>query len=148
MTGIIIKLTVNSEYIEGTTENATFPLDIKFNFKATCSLSKVDDKNIESLGKYLKIYSFNNEKDEPLILPGDKNIINDATGVGFNCASTVNITSKDQTDLHLATIYPCFTYADGMKPNSIDDFTAIKNSINNTKFVFTFELLSVEKVSS
>ncbi|MDD7213626.1 MAG: hypothetical protein SPG94_04170, partial [Candidatus Enterosoma sp.] len=156
MSGMIIKLSVDLEYLKGylkTSDSSgeipsgTADIELSLNYTVSCTISKID-ASLPCLNEFIKMTKVEE------IIEGSENVVNDqyvendlndltkGTHIDLAKSITFNTTSPTQTK-SISTISPYFSYI--KKASNTQEYSDMKKSIDNSLFTFTFTLNSVEE---
>ena len=158
MSGMIIKLSMNVEYLKGYLKTSdpdtsgeipsgTADIELSLNYTVSCTISKID-ASLPCLNEFIKMTKVEE------IIEGSENVVNDqykenypndltkGTHIDLAKSITFNTTSPTQTK-SISTISPYFSYI--KKASNTQEYSDMKKSIDNSLFTFTFTLNSVEE---
>ena len=155
MSGMIIKISVDLEYLKGylktsdsngeiTSADVYGNINLSLNYTVSCTISK-RDSTLPCLNEFIKMTKVEE------IIEGSENVVNDqyeendltkGTHIDLAKSITFNTASPTQTQA-ISTISPYFSYI--KKASNTQEYSDMKKSINNSLFTFTFTLNSVEE---
>ena len=158
MSGMIIKLSIDLEYLKGylktsnssgeiTSADVNGNINLSLNYTVSCTISK-RESTLPCLNEFIKMTKVEE------IIEGSENVVNDqykendpndltkGTHIDLAKSITFNTTSPTQTQA-ISTISPYFSYI--KKASNTQEYSDMKKSIDNSLFTFTFTLNSVEE---
>lgn len=160
MSGMIIQLSMNVEYLKGYLKTSdpdtsgeipsgTADIELSLNYTVSCTISKID-ASLPCLNEFIKM----TKVEEIIDSEGSKNVVNDqykendpddlTKGTHIDLAKSITINTSSATqNTPIAIISPYFSYI--KKASNTQEYSDMKKSINNSLFTFTFTLNSVEE---
>ena len=160
MSGMIIQLSMNVEYLKGylktsnssgeiTSADVNGNINLSLNYTVSCTISK-RESTLPCLTEFIKM----TKVEEIIDSEGSKNVVNDqykendpddlTKGTHIDLAKSITINTSSATqNTPIAIISPYFSYI--KKASNTQEYSDMKKSINNSLFTFTFTLNSVEE---
>lgn len=155
MSGMIIKLSVDLEYLKGylkasdssgeiTSADDSGNINLSLNYTVSCTISK-RDSTLPCLNEFIKMTKVEE------IIEGSENVVNDqyeendlTKGTHIDLAKSITFNTASPTKPQaISTISPYFSYI--KKASNTQEYSDMKKSIDNSLFTFTFTLNSVEE---